>query len=162
MFRPLPFVTMRQQQHETARPLPFRFRRDNELIDDCLRAIGKIAELRFPDAKHVRIVERVAVIETEHGSFGKKTVVDANARLFFREMQQRNIGISRFRIEQHGVPLPECSPPTVLAGQADRRSLEQERSESQCLGKAPIVWAALFQDLAAPIDRASASLSAEC
>ena len=83
MFRALAFVAVRQQQHDPARPLPFRFRRDDELIDDGLRAVRKIAELRFPQAKHVWIIERVAVIESEHRGFGEQTVVNANARLFF-------------------------------------------------------------------------------
>ena len=62
-------------------PLPFRFRRDDELIDDDLRAVRKIAELRFPEAKHVRIIERITVIEPEDRGFGEKAVVNANARL---------------------------------------------------------------------------------
>src|SRR5207302_873969 len=48
MFRALAFVTVRQQQRDSARPLPFRFRGNDELVDDRLCAVGKIAELRFP------------------------------------------------------------------------------------------------------------------
>ena len=82
MLRPLAFVAVRQQQHDAARPLPFRFRRDDELIDDDLRAVRKIAELRFPEAEHVRIIERVTVIEPEHRGLGEQAVVNADARLF--------------------------------------------------------------------------------
>ena len=49
--------TRAEEENDAAGPLPFRFRRDDELIDDGLRAIGEIAELRFPQAKHVRVIE---------------------------------------------------------------------------------------------------------
>src|SRR5438046_6444662 len=69
MLGTLPFVAVRQKQNDPAGPLPFRFCRDDELVDDGLGTVSKIPKLRFPKAKHVRIIERVAVIETEHGSF---------------------------------------------------------------------------------------------
>src|ERR1700730_8250689 len=92
MFRALAFVTVRQKQDDSTWPLPFRFSRNDELIDDGLRAIREIAELRFPQAKHARVIERVTVIETEDGRFRKQTVVDANALLLFSEMHQWHIG----------------------------------------------------------------------
>src|SRR5947209_7085259 len=81
---PLPFVAMRQQKDDSTRALPLRFRRHDKLIDNHLRAVGEIAELRFPKAKHVRVVERVTVVEPEYRRFRKQAVVDANARLVRR------------------------------------------------------------------------------
>src|SRR6187431_2749653 len=98
MLRPLSFVTMREEEDDSARPLPFRFRRNDELIDDGLRAVGEIAELRFPNAEHFWVIERVSVIESEHGRFREQAVVNANARLLRREMAQRNIRLARLRI----------------------------------------------------------------
>ena len=72
------------------------------------------------------IIERIAVIETEHGRFRKQAVVNANARLFRREMQQRNVRLARFRIVKNGVPLSECSArlswPDKRTGVPSRRS----------------------------------------
>ena len=48
MLGPLPLVTVRQQHDETAHAQPFRLARAEELVDDDLRAIGEIAELRLP------------------------------------------------------------------------------------------------------------------
>ena len=48
----------------------------------------KIAELRFPKAKHARVIERITVVETEDRGFGEKAVVNADARLIGREMEQ--------------------------------------------------------------------------
>ena len=83
-------------------PLPFRFRRDDELIDDGLRAIREIAELRLPETKHVWVIERVAVVETEDGGLREQAVVNANARLVGREMEQRQIRLPGFRVVKKG------------------------------------------------------------
>ena len=48
VFRPLAFVAVRQQQHESGEQVPLVFASDDELVDDDLRAVGEVAELRFP------------------------------------------------------------------------------------------------------------------
>jgi len=65
VLRPLAFVAMRQQQHEAAHAQPFRFARRQELVDDDLRAIGEIAELRLPQHQRHRVGKAVAVFETD-------------------------------------------------------------------------------------------------
>src|SRR4051812_2155489 len=87
VFRPLAFVSMRKQEHDAAGGLPFRFRRGDKLIDNRLRTVSKIAELRFPKAKHVRVINRVTVIEPEDGGFRQRAVVDANAGLVIRQVK---------------------------------------------------------------------------
>src|SRR5262249_978703 len=57
MLRPLAFVAMREQQHDPAGLLPLRFCRNDELINDCLRSVDEIAELRLPQAKHLRVLK---------------------------------------------------------------------------------------------------------
>ena len=49
MLRTLTFVTMRQEEGETADATPLRFTRRQELIDDDLRTVGEVTELTFPD-----------------------------------------------------------------------------------------------------------------
>ena len=48
VFRPLPFIPMRQQADEAGHAEPFAFAGTDELVKHDLRAIGEIAELRFP------------------------------------------------------------------------------------------------------------------
>src|SRR5207249_7276991 len=115
MLATLTLVAVRQKQNDPAVPLPFRFCRDDELVDDGLGTVSKIPKLRFPKAKHVRIIERVAVIETEYGSFRKKTIVNANSRLLLRQMHERNVRVARFGIIKNGMPSAESSARTVLA-----------------------------------------------
>src|SRR5919109_729024 len=46
MFRSKALEPMRQQQHEAGQPTPFVFRAADELVENDLRGIDKIAELR--------------------------------------------------------------------------------------------------------------------
>src|SRR4030095_3742374 len=133
---------MRQEQNDSARPLPFRFRGNDELIDDGLRAVREIAELSFPKAKHARVIERIAVVETEDRGFGQKAVVNADARLIRRKMKQWQIRLSRLRIVKKRVPMAECAASAILPRQTHRNALQQERPESKRFSKSPIVGSA--------------------
>ncbi len=104
MFRPLSFLSVREQQHYAAWLLPFRFGGNDKLIDEHLRAVGEIAKLRFPNAKHSRIIEGVTVIEPEHSGLRKRTVVNANAGLLLRQMHERDVGLAGFGVVKNRVP----------------------------------------------------------
>src|ERR1044071_8382745 len=69
MLRALSLVAVREKKHDPAGPLPFRFGPGNELVDDDLVAVGEIAKLRFPKAEHVRVIERIPIVESEDGRF---------------------------------------------------------------------------------------------
>ncbi len=49
-----------------------------------LGAIGEIAELRFPEGQRVRVGQRVAIFEAEHGLFREHRVDDLVIGLAFR------------------------------------------------------------------------------
>jgi len=86
MLGSLPFVTMRKQKNNPAHTLPLGFCTGNELIDHHLGAISKVAELCLPVAKHLRIVERIAIVESEDSRFAKQRIVNAAIRApFLRE-----------------------------------------------------------------------------
>ena len=91
MFRALALIPVRQQQHDAGGQIPLVLARADELIDDHLRAVGKIAELRFPQHQRFRIVAAIAVFETQHAGFGKRGVVNFAARLAGREMFERHV-----------------------------------------------------------------------
>src|SRR6185437_6368454 len=81
MLGALPFLAMRKQQHQAARLPPFGFRRREELVDDHLRAICEITELRLPDHQRQGIGDAVAELETHHCELAQRAVVDVEARL---------------------------------------------------------------------------------
>src|SRR4029077_15772233 len=153
MFWALSFVPVRQEQNDPARSLPLCFGGNDKLIDNSLRPVNKIAELRLPQAQHVWIIERVAVIESEDGGFRKETVVNTNAGLFFREMQQRIIRSARFCVVPIGMTLAEGSAPAVLARQSNRNVFQQERPKRQRFGESPIIRTTRLKNLPASIDQ---------
>ena len=68
MLRSLAFVAVRQQQDEAGEQIPLVFAGADELIDDDLRAVGEVAELRFPQNQRFGIVAAEAVLESEHAA----------------------------------------------------------------------------------------------
>ena len=62
---PLPFVRVRQQQHQRRPQPPLPARRDDELVDHHLRAVDEVAVLRFPDHEPRRLLDVVAVLEAD-------------------------------------------------------------------------------------------------
>ena len=67
---------MRQQQRETRGLSPLGLTRDDKLIDDDLRAVVEIAELRFPQDERFRNRSAIAVLETETRVLRERTVVN--------------------------------------------------------------------------------------
>ena len=71
VFRSLAFVAVGQKHHEAGEQAPLGFSGGNKLIDDGLRDVYEISELRFPQNQGLRIVAAVAVFEAEHAGLGK-------------------------------------------------------------------------------------------
>ena len=81
MLRPLALIAVRQQEHETRHAQPFALAGGDELVDDDLRAVGEVAELRLPQHERVGLGEAVAIFEAEHGLLGEHGVDDLELRL---------------------------------------------------------------------------------
>src|SRR5690606_40316863 len=96
VLRTLPFVAVRQEQRQSAQSSPLRFARADELIDDDLRAVREVPELRFPDRETVGLRRGKAVLETEHRLFGQERIDDGKARLARRDVLEGNV-----RSEEH-------------------------------------------------------------
>src|SRR5258708_40304644 len=88
MFGTLAFVAVRQKQGQARGLPPLVFRGCNVLIDDGLRPVYEIAELRFPHYQGIAGHDRIAIFETEHTFFGKRTVKDFKTRGWRRRRSQ--------------------------------------------------------------------------
>src|SRR5262245_35532954 len=73
-------VPVRKQERETRGLSPLRPPGDDELVDDDLRAVDEVAELRLPEHERVRRCDRVAVLEGERGVLREGRVVDLEGR----------------------------------------------------------------------------------
>src|SRR4029079_12816861 len=76
MLRPLPFEAVRKEHDEAASAQPLGFAGGDELVDDRLRAVGEVAELRFPQHEAARVGERISIFEAEPAEFGKRAGAD--------------------------------------------------------------------------------------
>ena len=103
-----------------------------------LRAVGEVAELRLPQRQRVRLGGGIAVFETEHGLFRQARIEHLEARLAFAEMIERRVALLGLLIEQHRMALREGAALRILAGQADRMALLEQRAEGKRLGGRPI------------------------
>ncbi len=134
---PLAFVAVRQEHDQPAASAPLRLGRGDELVDDHLGAVGEVAELGLPHDQHVRLVQRVAVVEAEHGRLGEQAVVDAELGLAVPQVVERDVAPAVVGVDQHGVPVAEGAAAAVLAAEADRGLLPEQRADGQHLGRCP-------------------------
>src|SRR5262249_5207693 len=138
MLRALTFVAVRQQQSDSAALVPLLLARCNELIDDHLGGVHKVAELRLPQNHPLRRRHAVAVLKSKRARFGQGAVIDLKARLFRRKPGQRNPFLARLCIDERRVPMAESSSNCILSRNPDGSSLDQQRPKSDRYGGAPV------------------------
>ena len=139
VLRTLAFIAVWQEQGQTAVALPLHFSRGDELIEVDLSTVGKIAELRLPDHQHLRIAQRIAVLEAHAGRLSERAVVDAEPRLFRLDVVERVVSLpGRGLILQHGMTMAERAALDVLAGQPNGMVVQQQGSVGQQLTHRPV------------------------
>ena len=83
----------------------------------ALRAVGEIAELRFPQHQRARVGERIAIFEAEHAEFRQRAVADLEPAGL--DVAQRDVFLAGLLVDPDGMALAEGAAAAVLAGQAD-------------------------------------------
>src|ERR1700761_6538998 len=140
MLRPLSFITVREKNDNAAQQSPLVLARRDELVDDDLRTVGKIAELRLPHHQRFGIIAAVAVLKAEHSSLREDRVIHLKLRLIIRKIIQRNQRLFILDIDQHTMSLIEGAALAVLSAQAHRRSLHQQRANGNSFSHSVIKW----------------------
>ena len=115
VFGPLAVVAVGKEESQAGGGAPFRFGGGDVLIDLGLGAVGKIAELSFPEDEHIWAVEGVAVIEAENGGLGEGAIINAEGGLIFCEVFEGNIAGAGTKVVDGGVAMAEGSAATILA-----------------------------------------------
>ena len=105
MFGPLPLITMRQQAYQPGHAQPLALARGDELVEDHLRAIRKIAELRLPHRERVGFGERIPILEADHRLLGEHRVDDLEPGLPLPQIVEWNVSVFVLLIDQHRVAL---------------------------------------------------------
>ena len=134
---PWPFEAVRQQHHQAARLAPLGFGAGDELVDHDLRAVGEVAELRFPDHQRQRIGHAVAEFEAQHGVFAQRAVVHVEARLVRRDVLHGDVALAGFVIVERQVALAERAAAGILAAEADGRAFEQPACRRRAIRRTP-------------------------
>src|SRR6478672_11812641 len=150
MLRPLAFEAVWKQHDKTTRPQPLGLTGGNELVDDRLRAVGEVAELRFPQYQRARVGDRIAIFESKDAKLGQRAVADLEATSF--DVAKRNILLAGLLIDPCGVPLAERAASAILSGQAHRIASGDEAPERQRLGRRPVEASTARKHLALGIE----------
>ncbi len=129
---------VRQQQHQARQEPPLVLARGDELVDDHLRGVDEVAELRLPHDQRVGVVQAVAVLEAQHAGLRERAVDEFHRRLVRREVLQRDVARAGGHVVQHGVAMAEGAALAVLAAEAHALALGRQRGEGQGLGGRPV------------------------
>src|SRR5205085_3481590 len=97
--------------------------RGDELVDDDLRSVGEIAELRLPQRQRAGRVNAVAVLKAQRAAFAQRAVVDRERRLRLPEMLERDVQRAGLLIVQHGMAMAEGAAFRILPRQAYGRPI---------------------------------------
>ena len=154
MLRSLTFIAVRQQADEPGHSQPLALARRDELVEHDLRAVGEVAELRLPQRQCPRLGERIAILEAQHRLFREHRVDDLEVGLRRRQIVERDVAGLVTLVVEHRMALRERAALGVLAGQADRVAVEQDRAEGQRLGRRPVDALAGVDHLAARFQEA--------
>src|ERR1700730_3657410 len=138
MFGALAFVAVREKHDETRRQIPLVLARANELIDDDLSAVGKIAELRFREDEGFGVVAAETVFESEAARLGKRRVVYLAEGLLLGKVRESEVVVLGLRINEHRVALAEGATLRILSREAHGVPFEKHGAEGQSFGKAVI------------------------
>src|SRR6266576_1406294 len=138
MLRSLSLVSVRQKHHEPRRKVPLVLTGADELVDDDLRAVGEISELRFPQDKRLRIVAAETVFETEATCLGKRRVVNLAEGLLFGKMRESEVVVFGLCVDQNRVALVERAALGVLSREAHGMPLKKHGAKRQHFGEAVI------------------------
>ena len=143
-------VAVGQQQRQARGLAPLGEAGDDELVDDHLGAVDEVAELRLPEHERLGRLLAVAVLEAQRRDLRQRASCAAPsapwrpARFWIGEYSWPVLCVV-----QDEVALAEGAALGVLAGEADRRALDEQRREGERLGVRP-VDAALGADGLAP------------
>src|SRR5690242_14126973 len=127
MLRPLPFITVRQEQSEPAQAAPLGFARADELVDDDLRAVREVTELAFPDHQGIRLSGRVTVLEAHDGFFREHRVDHLEARLTLLDVLERDVRFTVLLVVKHGVTMEERAATRILTRETHTEAVFEQR-----------------------------------
>ena len=122
-------------------PQPLGLAAADELIDDDLRAVGEIAELRLPHDQRVGVLQRVPQLKPEDSKLAERRVGDGEELVgpaVAVHVAQGHEPLAGVLIVDQRVAVRERASLHVLPGEAHVVTLVEQGAESERLGHRPI------------------------
>src|SRR5215472_17663051 len=138
MFRTLTLISMRQQQGHPIHTLPFLLRGCDELVYDRLRAIRKIAELRFPEHQHIGVGKRISIFESQYTVLAEQRIVDPELPPGIGKTAETVVLLVRILVAKDGMAMRERSPLHILTTHPDVFAFQQQAAISEELARCPV------------------------
>ncbi len=105
MLGALPIVAVGQRHDQTSALHPFCLARSDELVDDALGVVGKVAELGLPHDEPVGVGQRVAVLEAERTELAERRVGDDKLALVLADVLERCVRVLGLLVVEDGMAL---------------------------------------------------------
>mmetsp|Transcript_8973 Transcript_8973/g.15205 ORF Transcript_8973/g.15205 Transcript_8973/m.15205 type:complete len:223 (+) Transcript_8973:754-1422(+) len=138
MLSALAVITMRKKHNHSTLSVPFVFTRCNELINHDLSSVDKISELGFPKNKRIRILERVAMLKSQHGKLRQNGIAHNNFGLILRNSIQGEVFLSRFLVSDLGMTMRKSSTLYILSGETNMVAFLQQRGKCKSFSSSPV------------------------
>ena len=132
----LALVAVRQQHHQCVVLIPLVLGGHDVLVDDDLRTVDEVAELRFPQHQSFGVRVGISVLEAECRIFRQQRVVHPEL-LGAGQFGQRNPDPLAGVVDERRMTLTESATSRVLTGQTHRATLEHQRTEGQSFAGGP-------------------------
>ena len=108
-----------QEEDEGRLLVPFALPRDDEVVNDVLSHVGKVPELGLPHDQRQVALERIAVLEAQHGSLGQRRVAHLEMCLWSQvHVVQWGVRLRRCLVVQYGMSVIKGAALTVLPAKA--------------------------------------------
>ena len=108
------------------------------MIKHDLRAIGKIAKLRFPHDQSIGLGQAVTIFKAQDRIFGKHRIDDLILALSFTDIVERVIALLGILIDQARMAVAKGAACTILPGEPHWMALCQQGAKGQSLACGPI------------------------
>ena len=138
VLRPVALVAVREEQGQSRELAPLGEPGGDELVDDDLRPVHEVPELRLPADERLRRRDRVAVLEADRRVLGQRRVVHLERRCRLAEMLDRRVALAVVHVVKDEVTVREGAALGVLACQPDGNAFHEERRERERLGLSPV------------------------
>jgi len=140
-------------EHIQGKKLQLTFTAKDERVDQDLRTIVKVTELRLPDDQIVGIINRMSIFKAQHRFLGQNAVGDLilSSQSAFHGIQRHKYFI-RILIDEHCVTLSKRSTANVFARDPHIVSLIHQAAESESFCCCPIDCVPLGELLDSSID----------